>query len=94
MQHFGVLIQNAAFSSRSCLPSLASWLSSGMEIKLGRFLHTVPIVRIGKFCKSPLGLLWVGKGLVNKLFRFDPEGLANRCWLGPYFEGVYCIFMS
>lgn len=62
-------------------------LSSGMEIKLGRFLHTVPIVKIGKFCKSPLGLLWVEKGPVNKLFRCDPEGLANRCGLCPCFEG-------
>lgn len=57
-----------------------------MEIKLGRFLHIVPIVRIGK-CKSLLGLLWVERGPMNKLFRFAPEGLANRCWLGPYFEG-------
>lgn len=65
-----------------------------MEIKLGMFLHIVPIVIFGKFCESPLGLLWVEKGPVNKLFRFDPEGWANRCWLGPYFEGVYCIFMS
>lgn len=45
-----------------------------MEIKLGRLLHIVPIVRVGKFCKSPLGLLWMEKGPMNKLFRFVPEG--------------------
>lgn len=53
-----------------------------MEIKPGRFLHIVPIVRIGKFCKGTreelgsfvaLGLLRVEERLVNKVFRFDPE---------------------
>lgn len=24
---------------------------------------------------------------MNELFCFAPGGLANRCWLGPYFEG-------